>query len=273
MILEKKVQLERMTWVQVKDAVKESNGVAVFAVGATEQHGPHNPLCCDAMAAHEATLRAARKARVVMAPTIPIGNCLGSMGFPGTLYLKPDTLKAVVKDICRSLIHHGFDKIVIVNGHGGNYGCCIDAAEEIKYETGAQMYHCKIMEMEGPPIPSDWPLYDAHGGTLETSLMLYLCPDDVDRTKFVDSEPVANLTKYAGPWLPWFATLPPPKPISAILAADECSEYGHGGDPSKASKEWGEKAIEMWSDQLGQFLKALKEDKIKYLKKSTYRIT
>jgi len=265
-----------MTWPEAKEAVKESNGVAVFAVGATEQHGPHNPLCVDTLTAHECTLRAARKAGVVVAPTIPIGNSTMQMAFPGSLYLKPDTLKAVVKDICRSLIHHGFDKIVLVNGHSGNYNCCIDALEEIKYETGAETYHCKISEMNRPPAPPEWPWYDSHGGSEETSIMLYLCPDDVDPTKFVDSKPVADITKYGfSGWLPPEGARDyelPERPIRVLLAAEECSEYGHGGDPAKASREFGEKYIVTFSDSLALFLKAVKERKIKILKKSTYRI-
>lgn len=259
-MLERKVQLERMTHPEVKEAVKESNGIVVIPVGATEQHGPHLPLDTDTAGTVEPVLRAAKETHVVVAPTIPWGNSMQNMSFPGTISLKPSTLMELIKDVCKSLIRHGFDKIVIVNGHGGNVSPINDAAEEIKYETGAFICQVKCWELDGVPAPPGAPPYDGHGGSKETSFMLYLRPEDVDATKYVDSHPKVELTKYGCVWSPQY--WPYTSAVAIMLDAKECVEYGHFGNPKFASKERGRKVIEAWSKALAEFLKALKEGRV-----------
>jgi 3-mercaptopyruvate sulfurtransferase SseA len=51
---------------------------------------------------------------------MPYGLCLEQMGFPGTLSLRPGTLIAVLEDLFRDFYHHGFRRVLVVNGHGGN---------------------------------------------------------------------------------------------------------------------------------------------------------
>lgn len=264
MVLETKVELERMSSLEVKEAVKESNGIVVIPVGATEQHGPHLPLDTDTAVTVEPVLRAAKEVRVVVAPTIPWGNSMQNMSFSGTITLKSSTLIELVKDVCKSFIHHGFNKIIIVNGHGGNISPINQAAEEIKYETGVFICHVKCWELAEVPAPPGVPEYDGHAGSQETSLMLYLRPEDVDVTKYVDSPPKVGLTKYGCVWSPQY--WPYTSPVAIMLDAKECVEYGHFGNPKFASKERGQKVIEAWSKALAEFLKAVKEDKITYIK-------
>jgi len=271
MVLEKKVTLERMTILEAKEAVKESNGVVVIPIGATEQHGPHLPLDTDTASTVEPVLRAARETRVVVAPTISVGCSTQNLYFTGTIALKPSTLMELVKDICRSLIHHGFDKIVIVNGHGGNLSPLNVAAEDIKYETGVFICTVKCWDLPGAPSPPPGtPEYDGHAGSQETSLMLYLRPEDVDVTKYVDSPPKVQLTKYGCVWSPQYGPYDT-APIAIMLDATECVDYGHFGNPKFGSKERGQKVIEAWSKSLAEFLKALKEGKIVYMKSKMSR--
>jgi creatinine amidohydrolase len=254
-----------MSSLEVKQAVKESNGVVVIPVAATEQHGPHLPLDTDTASTVEPVLRAARETRVVVAPTIPWGNSRQNMPFAGTIALKNSTLVELVKDISKSLVYHGFNKIVIVNGHGGNIDPLNQAAEDIKYETGAFTCTVKCWELAQVPAPPGTPEYDGHAGSQETSLMLYLRPEDVDASKYVDSPPKVQLTKYGCVWPPQYGAYDT-SPVAIMLDAKECVEYGHFGNPKFASKERGQKVIEGWSKALAEFLKALKDDKIAYMK-------
>ena len=111
-----------MTSPQVRSAIEAGYTAVVVACGATEQHGPHLPLCMDAE--HGATL-AAEVARglghALVAPPIRIGCSEHHMAFAGSLTLRVETFEAICHDYCTSLARHGFRRILFVPSHGGNF--------------------------------------------------------------------------------------------------------------------------------------------------------
>lgn len=116
------ILLSNMTWSEIQQA--QSNGFtrAIFACGATEQHGRHLPLAVDALVGEALSSRVAHKlGRTLVGPVVPIGCSDHHMEFAGTLSLREETFKAVVTDYCRSLIHHGFTEILVLPSHGGNF--------------------------------------------------------------------------------------------------------------------------------------------------------
>ena len=76
-----------------------------------------------------------------MTPVIPVGFSRQWMAFPGTLSLRRETVAAVVDDLIKSLIHHGVDRVLIINGHGRNSAILNDLCLRIRYETGALISH------------------------------------------------------------------------------------------------------------------------------------
>ena len=254
-----------MTWPEAEAAVKEAKGIVIIPVGAIEGHGPHLPLNTDVVITVEPILRAATKVGVVVAPPVPWGNSRQNSYFAGTISIGIRTLIELIKDIARSLVQHGFDKIVIVNGHGGNIGPVSDAAEEIKDELGVFVCVVKGWELDTLPIPKGTPPYDGHGGSKETSLMLYLSPDDVDRSKFRRAKPKVKLSKFGAIWPPQIPGRS--SPVQIILDAQETFELGHSGDPSLATRERGERIVEAWTKTLADFLRVLKGDEIRYMKR------
>ena len=124
------MELSAATWPEIRDC---DSDLAVLPVGSTEQHGPHAPLGTDtltATAVAEAGVDAYREQTgedVPIAPAIPVGVAAEHRAFDGTLWVSPDTFRAYVRETIASLAHHGFDRVVIVNGHGGN----TDALREI----------------------------------------------------------------------------------------------------------------------------------------------
>ena len=102
----------------------ERNAIAIVPIGATEQHGPHLPVMVDARLAGEVSLRAARIVAqhkpVVVLPTIWCGMSEHHMSLSGTITLDFATMAAVVRCVCESLLRHGFRRIFVLNGHGGN---------------------------------------------------------------------------------------------------------------------------------------------------------
>ena len=118
--------LAEMSWEEVKEYLARDNRV-VLPLGAVEEHGRHLGLGTDFIEAEAIANGAGEATSVVVAPTLNYGMSLPQMGFPGTLSLRPITLITVLDDLLRALYHHGFRRVLIVNGHGGN-GAAISSA-------------------------------------------------------------------------------------------------------------------------------------------------
>ena len=125
--------LERMTWPQAGKAIEEGYTTAVFACGATEQHGPHLPLFVDAEHGERMALEVARRlGEALVAPSIRVGCSEHHMTFPGTISVLPETLEALVRDYCVSLSRHGFANICIIPAHGGNFAPIAQMLERLR---------------------------------------------------------------------------------------------------------------------------------------------
>lgn len=265
MTLEKKVQLERMSWPEVKEAVSESKGVAIVPIGAVEEHGPHLPIGTDSIETYEIGLRAAEKARVVITPLIWFGNSRSFMDFPGTIAINPETVKLYVRDVVVSLVQHGFTKPIVLDGHGGNYGVLDVLIEDIMLEHNIKAIHVLAWDLATLPKPDGIPPYDGHGGSSETSAMLYLCPSDVDKDRFADSEPGIDITKY-GSIFPSPSGYYSKGPAVFPMMMKETVTLGHHGTPRFGSAARGKALLEVKTAALVSFINALKNDEIKYLK-------
>ncbi len=111
-----------ITWENTYKELEESGvEIAVLPIGALEQHSIHLPLGQDWMSVQEVARRIAERLNAYLLPAMPFGNSQEHQDFKGTIWLQPATLAQVVKDIVAALQHHGFRKVVLVNGHGGNW--------------------------------------------------------------------------------------------------------------------------------------------------------
>lgn len=186
--------LPHMTWREVEQALTHTDMV-VIPVGSNEQHGPHMVLGTDIFAALETCKLLAQRTDILIAPVVLAGVSEHHMGFPGTITLSPETLEAVVTDTARSLIRHGFKKLLILNGHGGNAPALRAAVEKINQTTSATavlLEDLKLPEPAAKPAVAAKPAASAkpdaldidwHAGIGETSLMLYLTPSFVDMAR------------------------------------------------------------------------------------------
>jgi creatinine amidohydrolase len=238
------MHLTEATWT---DAEALAADLAVLPVGSTEQHGPHAPLGTDALAAEAvAGAGAARVDReVAVAPTVPVGVAEEHRAFPGTLWVSPDTFRAYVHDIVTSLAHHGQDRVVVVNGHGGNVGPLRECCARLSRDGTAYA------------VPFTW--FDAidpgevefsgamgHAGPVETSLVQHLRPDLVDEERFETAAAGG-----ADGWGEWTAG------VNLAYDTDEFTESGVVGDPGEGSADVGERLYELASDRLGDLLEAV----------------
>lgn len=175
-----------LSYVDIQEYLKHSDTILI-PKASLEQHGPHLPLYCDTITAQEVASRAGEQAGILYTPTLWLGYSPQHMRAPGwgagTITLRADTYLNVVYDIGRSLIHHGFNRLIFVNGHGSNVKVIDPVLRKLRYETGALIgYYKPYAEryigmlkdvLEGPVEETPgW-----HAGELETSQCLAHNPD------------------------------------------------------------------------------------------------
>ncbi len=112
------MRIHDTNWMMIEQYLKHDDR-AVMPIGCTEQHA-YLSLAVDAILAENIAVDAAAPLGVPVFPVIPFGHTPTFMAYPGTISLRLETLIAVMRDVLDSLATHGFKRIVIVNGHGGN---------------------------------------------------------------------------------------------------------------------------------------------------------
>ena len=113
------IRLALRSWPEVDDYLNHCKGV-ILPIGSTEQHGPTGAIGTDALTAEAVALEVGRRTGVLVTPTQAFGMAEHHLGFAGTMSLKPATLLALIHDLVISLANHGFERIFVINGHGGN---------------------------------------------------------------------------------------------------------------------------------------------------------
>src|SRR5581483_9299511 len=137
--------LERLTWPEVAEAIDRGVDAVLLPIGTTEQHGPHMPLDTDCFIARSLCGRAAEAGEgagveLLVAPTLNVTLSWYHMQFPGSLRLSTTTLLNVVAEVCDSLVQHGLERIVAVNGHGGNVAALTVAVNHYFETTGRRVF-------------------------------------------------------------------------------------------------------------------------------------
>jgi creatinine amidohydrolase len=113
------MRLQLATWPDVEAYLTRSVAV-ILPIGSTEQHGPTGLIGTDALCAEAIAWRVGERLGAMVAPTLPVGMAQHHMAFPGSMTLRPTTMVALVRDCLLSLVRHGFERVLVVNGHGGN---------------------------------------------------------------------------------------------------------------------------------------------------------
>ena len=161
------------------------DAVLLFPVGATEQHGPHLPVGTDHFAvehiARAAAEVAAQVVPVVVAPTLPFGSSHHHVPFGGTMSLSTETYYRTVYELCEALILGEYQRIFILNGHGGNHEIVQLVARDLALKHPVQMAAASYWNIAweqfvaaeahiGARLPG-------HAGFFETSLVMALRPE------------------------------------------------------------------------------------------------
>jgi len=190
--------LEGLTWCEVTEYLKRDDRL-LLVVGSCEQHGRHLPFTVDAIIAEEIGTRAAGVSGVLMAPALKYGMSLHHMSFPGTLSLRPETLVLVMGDILDSAHRHGFRRIAVLNGHGGNRAALHSAGISQVY-AWSDLELKVIHWMDDPQVVALVERLfsggrEYHASAVETSCMLAIDAERVQMKQAKCSAAVRNVTQ------------------------------------------------------------------------------
>jgi len=202
--------------------------VAVLPVGSFEQHGAYLPLITDTVIASVIAQDISATFGLFLLPPVTFSCSHEHSGFPGTVSISARTLHAMVTDVAQSLTQAGMSRLVVVNGHGGNY----------VLGNVVQEANVGVRRMSLFPSRDDWRRAredarliteahdDMHAGELETSLLLHSAPDLV-RPGYEDAD--------------WLA---PERPHLPVLGLKGYTESGVIGRPSLGAADKGQAVLQ-----------------------------
>lgn len=248
-------RMEELTSPDFVKAVEKSDKTCIIPIGVFEKHGPQLPLGTDLYMAREYSLRAAEQEYTVVFPWYYFSQINEARHQPGTISYSPELIWKVLQETLDELSRNGFEKIILVNGHGGNNAF-------LNYFGMAQLSE-----------PRDYTLYwfrpersrevrekaesltqpdrlDSHAGNSETSMMEAVQPgvthsERSGQQSGGDQERMKHLEYvYTGIW--WYASFP----------------NHYGGDGSKANAEAGELLINETVEQLVKMIRQVKADEV-----------
>lgn len=236
------MHLQEETWTDMADV---GTSLALVPVGSTEQHGPHAPLGTDTLNAERVAERGAEQCDdpVVVAPPVPVGVAEEHRAFAGTLWTSESTFRSYVRDIVGSLAAHGWDRVVLVNGHGGN----VDALREVSGRI--------TRRDDAYAVPFTW--FDAvgehasemgHGGPLETALLRHAHPETVREDRIESA--AENGSDGWGEWQ---------SGVNLAFDSDEFTDNGVVGDPRDGTPEFGEELLDLAAAALVDLLGAIED--------------
>jgi len=249
--------LAHLSWPELQRQATRRGSTVLWPFGAFEQHGPHLPLATDALFAERVATAVAER----LDPSLPLwllpvqwlGFSPEHQGFPGTLSLPATLLIDLIVTVGAQLEAAGFERLVLLNAHGGQIGLLETASRQLRgRHSRLAVLPCFLWR--GPEglielIPEPERSEGLHAGLAETSLMLHLQPGSTGPERPVEASP-----------------LPPPEgwslegsaPCSWITG--ELSSSGVIGSAAGASADLGEalfeRLVEGWRWRLDSLLRS-----------------
>ena len=247
-------KLEELTAPDFVKAVDKSSKTVILPIGVFEKHGPHMPLGTDLYTAREIALRAAEKEYTVVFPWYYFSQINEARHQPGTIAYSPELIWNVLQETLDELNRNGFDKIIIINGHGGNNSFLnYFGMSQLSKKRDYSLYWYQVSYdrevLDKAEALTQHDPYDQHAGNRETSMVKAIVPDLVfpekaDQQSGKDLDRLNNLNHvFTGIW--WYAQYP----------------NHYSGDGLKANKEAGELILNSVVDQFVNTIKEIKKDR------------
>lgn len=256
-----------MTWPMIRDAARAGR-VAVLPVATIEDHGHHLPVDTDVVLCTTVCERGAALAAAdcVLVPPVGHGYSPHHMDFPGTLSIDSQTFTDYLVNITTSLAHHGFNRILLVNGHGSNTAFCEIASRLTVIATEGRALAMAVNHWGINAVRAvagdirDSPLGGmSHACELETSMYLAIRPELVDMSQAVDESQDLYATSNIPANRDLVAGLTPgSSQVSFWPYWSSISRTGVRGDATKATAEKGELLLAAAATGLAELIRELR---------------
>jgi creatinine amidohydrolase len=237
--------LADLTWPDVAGLPKDIP--VIFPVAALEQHGRHMPLFTDSLLTGEIARRAETHLgdRALFSPLQWLGNSHHHLDFAGTLSAEPRVYLDLLCGLLENFIAHGFKRLFILNGHGGNDVPGKQAVFEVRQRHRERRdllllfaTYWSLGTQPSSEQPAIKQVVMGHACEWETSMVLHLAPHLVKDHRHVSEVPFGN----------------PFEPASRGWTMPDRSEPGHVGDPCEASAEKGAALFEIFTRDTVQMI-------------------
>jgi len=226
--------------------------VVVLPLGALEQHGRHLPMLTDTMTDDEIVRRAEAELgdSALFLPTLWAGASDHHLAFPGTISFSHDTYSRMLIDLLESLIGHGFTRILLLNGHGGNRVPAHMALYEVQMRHRDESHLWLAMTswfalaaQQLTEIPELEQTQVRHACEVETSMILHLRPELVR----LDLASAARVPFESAFYSPDGNML---SKVTVLRPIDHVSESGAYGRPDLATAEKGKRVFDIAVEQV-----------------------
>ena len=246
------VRWEYLTPPEFKKLAKEEK-VCILPIGSLERHGEHMPFGTDGLTAHKVSVLAAEKEPCVVFPAYWFGQVHEASCFTGTVNFPTDLLCKMLETLLDQIAHNGFEKILLVSGHGGNaHFLDYFMMSQMERDVNYTLYYA--FTLSGPRFNA-LDIWDAPGGghadESETSMIMAVAPGTVKMEQQIFPEPILPGEDLKHLWekgiltpLWWYGMYP----------------ENVSGTPSAATVEKGQKALDAAVEDIADVIRTVKKD-------------
>ncbi len=248
------MQWELLTPPAFERLAKEEQ-ICVVPIGCLERHGEHMPFGTDSLIVHKIAVEAAKKEPCVVFPPYHFAQIHEAACYSGAIALPQRLALELLETVCDEIARNGFQKIVLLNGHGGNssfldYFLKSNLSRQVAYTLYlVPMYSSGLDEADAEKIKEICGKNGDHAGEWEGSLVMAAAPGSVKMEQHTYAEPIlpTGRLKHLGR-------------VKTLREWNANYPYNTTGCPSKATQAQGEAMLEIYIQKFAEDLKRIKAD-------------
>lgn len=230
-----------LTWREFKEALEDTD-IAILPMGVNEAHGNHLPLGTDFLVPEWIAEQLAEELNALIAPPIRYGVLVGLSGYWGSISIREDILESLTYDVLGQLAYNGFERVIILNGHGGSgqVRAITNAMRRAWMELGLRSVMVMWWELDSDLVEGILGGNGGHAGIDETAMVMAIDPSLVKGD--IDEDEIYRLRR---------GLHPTPMPGSVLLYDDK--QMTDIPSPEKA-KEFANKLLDRLKEEIGKIL-------------------